>query len=82
MYPTIFALGVKGMGTRTKTASGVIVMSIVGGAVIPLAMGAITDKAVSYVIPALCFVGIALYALFAAEPDREEVAADPSVALG
>lgn len=82
MYPTIFALGVKGLGTRTKTASGVIVMSIVGGAVIPLAMGAITDKAVSYVIPALCFVGIALYALFAAEPDREEVAADPSVALG
>lgn len=85
MYPTIFALGVKGLGTRTKTGGGVIVMSIVGGAAIPLVMGRlgdITGVALSYSVPALCFVGVALYALLAADPDPEEVAEQPSVALG
>lgn len=85
MYPTIFALGVKGLGTRTKTGGGVIVMSIVGGAAIPLVMGRLGDLtgvALSYSVPALCFVGVALYALLAADPDPQEVAEQPSVALG
>ena len=85
MYPTIFALGVKGLGTRTKTGGSVIVMSIVGGAAIPLVMGRLGDLtgvAVSYSVPAVCFVGIALYAFLAAEPEPEEVAAEPGVALG
>jgi FHS family L-fucose permease-like MFS transporter len=63
MYPTIFALGVKGLGARTKTASAAIVMSIVGGAIIPPLMGHVADRsgiAVSYTVPALCFVGVAL----------------------
>ncbi|MFP5235650.1 MAG: L-fucose:H+ symporter permease [Acidobacteriota bacterium] len=85
MYPTIFALGVKGLGTRTKTGSGIIVMSIVGGAAIPLIMGRLGDVtgiAISYAVPAVCFVGVALYALLAADPEPEELAADPHVALG
>ena len=85
MYPTIFALGVKGLGTRTKTGSAFIVMSIVGGAAIPPLMGKVGDMAgvaLSYSVPAMCFVGVALYAWLAAEPEPEEVAADPHVARG
>lgn len=85
MYPTIFALGVKGLGTKTKTGGAFIVMAIVGGAAIPPLMGRIADMVGvgrSYAVPAACFVGVALYAWFAAKPDAEEVAADPGVALG
>jgi MFS transporter, FHS family, L-fucose permease len=85
MFPTIFALGVKGLGTRTKTGGAVIVMSIVGGAAIPLMMGRVGDVAgvaVSYVVPALCFVGVALYAWLASAPEQEELAEEPGLALG
>jgi FHS family L-fucose permease-like MFS transporter len=85
MFPTIFALGVKGLGSRTKTGGAVIVMSIVGGAAIPPLMGRVADLtgvAVSYAVPALCFVGVALYAWLSAEPEAKELAADPSLALG
>jgi len=85
MYPTIFALGVKGLGPKTKTGGAFIVMSIVGGAAIPPLMGKMGDiagVALSYAVPALCFLGVALYAWLAAEPEPEEVAADPHVARG
>jgi len=85
MYPTIFALGVKGLGPKTKTGGAFIVMSIVGGAAIPPLMGKVGDMtgvALSYFVPALCFLGVALYAWLAAEPEPEEVAADPHVARG
>jgi FHS family L-fucose permease-like MFS transporter len=85
MFPTIFALGVKGLGTRTKTGGAIIVMSIVGGAAIPLMMGRVGDLAgvaISYLVPAGCFAGVALYAWLAAEPEPEELAADPNLALG
>jgi FHS family L-fucose permease-like MFS transporter len=76
---------VKGLGTRTKTGGAVIVMSIVGGAAIPLLMGRVGDVAgvaVSYAVPALCFVGVALYSWFASAPEREELAQEPGLALG
>ncbi len=85
MFPTIFALGVKGLGTRTKSGGALIVMSIIGGAAITPLMGRLADVsgiAHAYAVPAACFVGVALYALFAAEPEAEEVAAEPSIALG
>lgn len=85
MYPTIFALGVKGLGTHTKTGGAVIVMSIVGGAVIPPLMGRVSDVssvAISYSIPVLCFIGVLFYAWVGSAPDKEEVAENPSVALG
>ena len=68
MFPTIFALGISGMGEETKIASSFLVMSIVGGAIFPLAMGAISDATggnvqLSYVVPLLCFVVILLFAL-------------------
>lgn len=60
MFPTIFALGIKGLGEERKIASSFLVMSIVGGAVIPLFMGAISDRTGSiqaaYVVPLICFL--------------------------
>lgn len=85
MFPTIFALGVKGLGTHTKTGGAVIVMSIVGGAAIPPLMGRVADLssvAISYAVPALCFVGVMLYAWFGSAPEKEELAEQPGLAVG
>jgi len=67
MFPTIFALGIRGLGEHTKLASSLIVMSIVGGAVMPLLMGWIADIAsmrVGFVMPLACFVVMFFYAIF------------------
>lgn len=60
MFPTIFALGVKDLGEDTKTASSLIVMSVVGGAVIPLALGYIADVTnniqYGYFVPFVCLL--------------------------
>lgn len=67
MFPTIFALGIKGLGEESKIASSFLVMSIVGGAILPLAMGYISDKTGSmqtaYIVPLLCFLVILYYGM-------------------
>jgi FHS family L-fucose permease-like MFS transporter len=71
MFPTIFALGIKGLGTRTKTGGSLLVMSIIGGAAITPIMGKTADLAgvaMAYLVPAACFVLIALYAWLFAQP--------------
>jgi FHS family L-fucose permease-like MFS transporter len=63
-FPTIFALGIRGLGEYTKLGSSLIVMSIVGGAIAPPFMGHIADKhsmRVGFVVPLICFVFVALY---------------------
>lgn len=65
-YPTIFALSIDGLGSHTKLASSIIVMSIVGGAIAPPAMGHIADvlsMRVGFLVPLVCFVVIAAYGL-------------------
>ncbi|WP_270087182.1 L-fucose:H+ symporter permease [Sphingobacterium sp. SYP-B4668] len=66
MFPTIFALGIKGVGADTKSASSLIIMSIVGGAVVPPLASQITDMTdnmqTSYLIALLCFVIVLLFA--------------------
>lgn len=67
MFPTIFSLGIFGLGEKSKMASSFIVMAIMGGAVLPKVMGAIGDAegmSAGYVIPAICFGIIALYGFF------------------
>jgi len=67
MFPTIFALGIRGLGEHTKLASSLIVMSIVGGAIAPPLMGHIKDVAsmrLGFVVPLICFVLIAIYGAF------------------
>ncbi len=64
MFPTIFALGVKDLGHHTKKASSFIIMSIVGGALMPYAMGLLAEKystATAYSIPLFCFIIVAWY---------------------
>lgn len=60
MFPTIFSLGIFGLGKDTKIASSLIVMSIVGGAFLPLALGYISDITGSiqygYAVPLVCFL--------------------------
>jgi FHS family L-fucose permease-like MFS transporter len=63
-FPTIFALGIRGLGEHTKLASSLIVMSIVGGAIAPPFMGHIADRhsmRTGFVVPLVCFVFVALY---------------------
>lgn len=66
MFPTIFALSLKGVGSHTKQASSFLIMSIVGGAIAPVLMGCLGEKdmAVGFWIPLICFLVILLYALF------------------
>ena len=58
MFPTIFVLGLKGLGPLTKKASSFVVMAIVGGALCPMLMGYIADQwsmQWGFVVPLVCF---------------------------
>jgi FHS family L-fucose permease-like MFS transporter len=65
MFPTIFSMGIAGLGKDTKLGSSLIVMSIVGGALLPLALGYISDATgaiqYGYIVPMLCFLVILFY---------------------
>lgn len=64
MFPTIFSLGVAGLGDKTPQGSGLLCMGIVGGALIPMLVGVVADSAslgVALVIPAVCYAMIAVY---------------------
>ena len=63
MFPSIFALGIRGLGEQTKTASSVMVMTIVGGAVCPALMGLIGEQNMNtgFIIPMICFAYIAVF---------------------
>jgi len=60
MFPTIFSLGIKGLGGDAKFGSSLIIMAIVGGAVLPPILGQISDVTGNiqngYIVPLLCFV--------------------------
>ena len=66
MFPTIFTLGIEGLGPLTPKASSLLVMAIVGGAVIPLLQGVLADRIgvqLAFMLPMLCYGYIAWYAL-------------------
>lgn len=76
MFPTIFALGISGLGARAKQASAYIVMAIMGGALIPKLMGAVADRhglPRSFIVPLVCFAVVALYGFNWARLARERV---------
>ena len=67
MYPTIFALGIRGLGEHTKLGSSLIVMAIVGGAIMPFMMGWLADTyamRIGFVMPLVCFLYVTFYAAF------------------
>ena len=86
MFPTIFGLGSRGLGTATKLGASGLIMAILGGALITLLQGKLIDvfggkedlgaaAAKSFVVPVVCFTVAAAYALYA----RFTEPADPAV---
>jgi FHS family L-fucose permease-like MFS transporter len=70
MFPTIFTLAVKGLGSLTSKGSGLVCQAIVGGALIPLVQGVAADMIgiqLSFIVPMLCYIYIGWYALRGAE---------------
>nr|WP_311954559.1 L-fucose:H+ symporter permease [Mucilaginibacter terrae] len=65
MFPTIFSLGLKNLGSHTQQASSFISMGVVGGAFFPIFMGRIADQDVAhaYYLPIICYVIILLFAI-------------------
>jgi FHS family L-fucose permease-like MFS transporter len=78
MFPTIFALGLKGLGPNTKLAGSLLVMAIVGGAVFPPVLGLIARNtgslAKGYIVPLAGFIVVALYGFLAPRVQPAEVA--------
>ncbi|HEY8941047.1 MAG TPA: L-fucose:H+ symporter permease [Cellvibrio sp.] len=72
MFPTIFALSLKGLGHLAKPGASLLVMAIIGGAVLPAVMGWVSDLTsihIAVIVPLGCFVVVAIYARFS---DRAE----------
>jgi len=64
MYPTHFALAIRGLGDRTKLASSFMVTAIIGGSLVPVLMGWMADRwsmQTGFLMPFVCFIFIALY---------------------
>ena len=80
MFPTIFALGVKGLGPHTKMGGSVIVMAVVGGAVFPPLLGWVAkwtgSYADGYVVVVLAYVVVALYGFLGSRTTGEPVVGD------
>jgi FHS family L-fucose permease-like MFS transporter len=77
MFPSIFTLGVAELGPLTGDGSGVMIMAIVGGALIPLVQGAIADKIGihhAFFLPVICYLYILYFALSGSKPNSERYA--------
>jgi FHS family L-fucose permease-like MFS transporter len=73
MFPNIFALGIKGLGPMTSKGSGLIMTAVVGGAIVPLLLGAAADRfgiQHAFVIPIFCYLFIAYYGLWGSKPTQ------------
>jgi MFS transporter, FHS family, L-fucose permease len=74
MFPSIFTLGVAELGPLTGDGSGIMIMAIVGGAIIPLAQGAIADRVGihhAFFLPVICYLYILFFALSGSKPNSE-----------
>ncbi len=72
MFPSIFTLGVAELGPLTGDGSGIMIMAIVGGALIPLAQGAIADRIGihhAFFLPVICYIYILFFALSGSKPN-------------
>ena len=71
MFPSIFTLGIAELGPRTGDGSGVLIMAIVGGAIIPWLQGGLADRIGihhAFILPAICYLYILYYALKGSKP--------------
>lgn len=77
MFPSIFTLGVAELGPLTGDGSGIMIMAIVGGAIIPVAQGWIADHIGihhAFFLPVICYVYILFFALSGSKPNSERFA--------
>jgi FHS family L-fucose permease-like MFS transporter len=82
MFPSIFTLGIAGLGPLTGKGSGLLVAAIVGGAVIPELEGLLADAIGvhhAFLLPALCYIYIAFYGFKGSRPPAIPEAAIPAV---
>lgn len=78
MFPSIFTLGVAELGPLTGDGSGILIMAIVGGAIIPLTQGWIADQIGihhAFFLPVICYLYILFFALSGSKPNSERYAA-------
>jgi FHS family L-fucose permease-like MFS transporter len=71
MFPSIFTLGIAKLGPLTGDGSGMLVMAIVGGAIIPLLQGALADRIGihhAFILPVVCYLYIAYFAFMGSRP--------------
>jgi len=76
MFPTIFALSLKNLGRLTKRGSSLLVMSIIGGALIPAAMGRISDASnirTAFLAPLVCYAYVIYFAVWGFQPKNAPV---------
>jgi len=80
MYPTNFALSIRGLRTNTKIGGSIMVMAIIGGAILPPLMGLIsesTSMAFAMIIPLVAYIYIAYYAFLGSKFSENEVLYEP-----
>jgi FHS family L-fucose permease-like MFS transporter len=78
MFPSIFTLGIAELGALTGRGSGLLIMAIVGGAIIPVVQGALADRIGihhAFIVPVICYLYIMFYAFRGSTP---AVLASPS----
>jgi FHS family L-fucose permease-like MFS transporter len=83
MFPSIFTLGIAELGPLTGDGSGMLVMAIVGGAILPVLQGALADRIGihhAFIIPAVCYLYILYYALWGSRPTPVVVTQTPVAA--
>lgn len=77
MFPSIFTLGVAELGPLTGDGSGILIMAIVGGAIIPVTQGWIADRIGihhAFFLPVICYLYILYFALSGSKPNSERYA--------
>jgi FHS family L-fucose permease-like MFS transporter len=77
MFPSIFTLGVAELGPLTGDGSGIMIMAIVGGAIIPVAQGVIADRIGihhAFFLPVICYLYILFFALSGSRPNSQRYA--------
>ena len=85
MFPTIFSLGIKGLKSDTELGSSLIIMSIVGGAILPRFFGYLSDETGNiqngYYVPMVCFAVIILFGLKGHRNKEENIVNEPAQIL-
>jgi len=73
MFPSIFTLGIAELGPLTGEGSGIMIMAIVGGAIMPVLVGVVADRTGihhSFVLPLICYLYIVYYGFKGSRPTR------------